>query len=74
MLKYSLTISGHRTSISLEPEYWQAFNDIAQEKGRSVSGLATDLDRTRTSNLSSTVRLFVLDHYRQLAKAHPVRS
>ena len=66
MAKRSLTIAGHRTSISLEPEFWDALREIAQERGTSVAALAAEVDRTRSegNNLSAALRLLALEHYR----------
>ena len=67
--KRSIVINGHRTSISLESEFWNALRQIATEHDRAVSQLVSSIDTNRTSaNLSSAIRLFVLGHYqRQLA-------
>jgi predicted DNA-binding ribbon-helix-helix protein len=66
MAKRSITIAGHRTSISLEEPFWQALGDIAAAKSTSVAGLVVEIDRARPAevNLSSAIRLFVLDCYR----------
>lgn len=58
--KHSVLIRSHRTSLTLEPEFWQAFHDIAERRGISVGGLITEIDDNRTTNLSSAVRVFVL--------------
>ena len=65
-VKRSLTLKGHRTSVSLEDEFWQAFRDIAAESGRPVNELAAkiDADRGTERGLASAIRVFVLDHYR----------
>ncbi len=65
--KHSLTIAGHRTSISLEPAFWAAFRAIANQRGKSISQLARTIDATRQGNLSSAIRVFVLEHYRARA-------
>lgn len=66
-LKRSVTISGHRTSISLEPEFWQALNEIAAETKRPLARLIDEVDKRdgRSQNLSSALRLYVLAHYRK---------
>ena len=66
MAKHSTTIAGHRTSISLEEPFWQAVGEIASEMDCSRTALIQIIDRNRTgeSNLSSAIRLFVLDWYR----------
>jgi predicted DNA-binding ribbon-helix-helix protein len=58
--KRSLTIAGHRTSLSLEPEFWQALQDAAQSERKTVAGLVGEVDRTRgPRNLSSAVRVWL---------------
>jgi predicted DNA-binding ribbon-helix-helix protein len=65
--KRSLTVAGHRTSISLEEAFWRALADIAAEKKTSIAGLVAAIDRARAeeTNLSSAIRVHVLDWYRQ---------
>jgi predicted DNA-binding ribbon-helix-helix protein len=65
--KRSVTIAGHRTSVSLEPDFWDALTEIAQAKARPVAALIADIDRRagRENSLSSAVRCFILAHYRQ---------
>ena len=69
-LKRSVTIEGHRTSISLEAEFWQALSEIAAEKRRPLARLIGEVDKRegRDKNLSSALRLFVLAHYRSKGK------
>ena len=66
MAKRSITIAGHRTSISLEEPFWQALAEIAAVKSMSVAALVVEIDRARVAevNLSSAIRLFVLDWLR----------
>jgi len=60
--KHSLTLQGHRTSVSLEPEFWQAFRQIAQKEGISLNDLAAHIDDTRgDTGLASAIRVFVLN-------------
>ncbi|SLN70203.1 hypothetical protein OCH7691_03260 [Oceanibacterium hippocampi] len=61
MEKHSLVISGHRTSVSLEAAFWRHFVAIAEARGVSVNRLASDIDARRSGNLSSAIRVFVLD-------------
>lgn len=65
--KRSLTLKGHRTSVSLEDAFWDAFRDIARDKGRAINDLAAEIDAIRGSDcgLASAIRLFVLQQYRQ---------
>lgn len=68
--KRSITIAGHRTSISLEDVFWDALRDIAEGEGRSLSRLISAIDAMRgEANLSSAIRVHVLRHYRGLSAA-----
>ncbi len=60
--KRSLTLHGHRTSVSLEDPFWQEFRRIADERGVSVNDLAAEIDAARglESGLASAIRVFVL--------------
>ncbi|MGB3406924.1 MAG: ribbon-helix-helix domain-containing protein [Jannaschia sp.] len=60
--KRSLTLHGHRTSVSLEEAFWVAFNDMAREQGLSVNALAMKIDRERgvSAGLASAIRVAVL--------------
>ncbi len=68
-VKHSLTLKGHRTSVSLEAEFWQAFREIAEIKGKAINVLAAEIDAERGTEmgLASAIRLYVLRHYRQLS-------
>ena len=60
--KRSLTISGHRTSLSLEPEFWTVLKTAAQEERKSLAALVAEIDRGRGErNLSSALRVWVLN-------------
>jgi predicted DNA-binding ribbon-helix-helix protein len=62
-LKRSLTIAGHRTSISLEPEFWDALGTMAKAENKSVSAVVGEIDQTRGGrNLSSAIRVKILNH------------
>ncbi|AVO37344.1 ribbon-helix-helix domain-containing protein [Pukyongiella litopenaei] len=65
-VKRSLTLSGHRTSVSLEDEFWQAFRDIARQDGLPLNELAARIDTERGADtgLASAIRVFVLNRYR----------
>jgi predicted DNA-binding ribbon-helix-helix protein len=62
-LKRSLTLQGHRTSVSLETAFWAEFQRLAAAQGKSVNQLATELDATRTppASLASAIRVHVLE-------------
>lgn len=59
--KRSVLVAGHATSVSLEDAFWDALAAIARERGLSVNQLVTDIDRRREGNLSSAIRVFVLE-------------
>jgi len=63
--KHSLTLKGHRTSVSLEDDFWQAFRDIAAGRGQPINELAAEIDAARglDAGLASAIRLFVLRYY-----------
>ncbi len=63
--KHSVTIRGHRTSITLEAEFWQSLKDIAAASATSLNALITSIDAQDPENLSSALRLFVLNYYKQ---------
>jgi predicted DNA-binding ribbon-helix-helix protein len=62
VVKHSLVIAGHRTSVSVEDAFWQRLRRIAAERGLSVNALAALIDAARgEANLSSAIRVFVLE-------------
>jgi predicted DNA-binding ribbon-helix-helix protein len=78
VVKRSIVIAGHRTSISLEDTFWKALKDIAKTRGETLSEIVAAIDDKRQDgkydgkhdgkhggNLSSAIRVFVLDHYRR---------
>lgn len=66
--KRSLSIAGHRTSVSLEDAFWTGLRDIAATRGLAVAGLVAEIDRGRGgANLSSAIRVHVLRFYRDQA-------
>ncbi|HEY3917991.1 MAG TPA: ribbon-helix-helix domain-containing protein [Stellaceae bacterium] len=62
--KRSVTIAGHATSFSLEEEFWQALQTVARQRNLSLNALVGSIDAARTGNLSSALRVFVLECYR----------
>lgn len=71
VIKRSIVIAGHKTSVSLEDAFWRSLKDIARERHVTLSELVATIDHDRRhGNLSSAIRLFVLDHYRAHAGAH----
>ena len=70
IVKHSLTIAGHRTSVSLEEAFWSALKALAGQRGRTVAALAAEVDSLRgNANLSSALRVMVLE-----SLASPPRS
>lgn len=68
VVKRSVVVGGHKTSVSLEDAFWTSMKDIATRRGLPLSSQIDAIDRTRkTANLSSAIRLFVLDHFRTRA-------
>lgn len=68
--KHSVIIAGHRTSVSLEPEFWREFVSICRDEGMALSKKVEEIDSQREENLSSAIRLFVLDRLlERLARA-----
>lgn len=63
--KRSILIAGHATSLSLEAEFWLALQEIARRRGMSLNRLVASVDAGRAGNLSSALRVFVLDCYRR---------
>ncbi len=68
VVKRSVIVGGHKTSVSLEDDFWASLKQMAGKRGISLSMQIEEIDRQRrTSNLSSAIRLHVLDHYRNRA-------
>ncbi len=59
--KHSLTLGGHRTSISLEDIFWQQLAILAKRQNKSVQELIEAIDKTRQGNLSSAIRVYVVE-------------
>jgi predicted DNA-binding ribbon-helix-helix protein len=65
VVKRSIVIAGHKTSVSLEDAFWKGLKEIASGRNLTLSELVATIDTGRDhGNLSSAIRLFVLDHYR----------
>ena len=68
IVKRSVVVNGHKTSVSLEDEFWSALKAIADKRLMNLSNLVTAIDGQRQhGNLSSAIRLYVLDFYRSQA-------
>lgn len=61
MRKHSVLLDGHQTSISMEDAFWDQLKSIAKTRGVSLNKLVTEIDHARTTNLSSALRVFVLN-------------
>lgn len=65
VIKRSIVVAGHKTSVSLEREFWTAMKEISDARRKTLSELVGVIDRDRKDgNLSSAIRLFVLDYFR----------
>jgi predicted DNA-binding ribbon-helix-helix protein len=72
VVKRSIVVAGHKTSVSLEDAFWKGLRDIADDRDMTLSDLVSTIDTDRQhGNLSSAIRLFVLDHYRNQAVSLP---
>ena len=68
VVKRSIVIAGHKTSVSLEDAFWKGLKEIASARRETLSDMVGHIDgERRQGNLSSAIRLFVLDHYRDHA-------
>jgi len=73
--KRSIIIGGHKTSVSLEDAFWKAMKEIAIARGTTLSNLVSSIDADRErGNLSSSIRLFVLDFYRSRLSRQPAKQ
>lgn len=66
-VKHSLTLRGHRTSVSLEAPFWAAFREIAAAEGKGINQLAAEIDAARgvSAGLASAIRVYVLEFFRR---------
>jgi predicted DNA-binding ribbon-helix-helix protein len=73
IIKRSVSVNGHKTSISLEEPFWNEIKAIASQKNTTIKDLITDVDRDKQAeaNLSSSLRVFVLRHHQS---ATPLQS
>jgi predicted DNA-binding ribbon-helix-helix protein len=64
VVKRSVLIGNHKTSVSLEQPFWEGMKEISRECGKTLSELVSEIDdKLQQGNLSSAIRLFVLDHF-----------
>ena len=72
VVKRSIVIAGHKTSVSLEDAFWKGLKEIAGARDLTLSDLVSTIDSERRhGNLSSAIRLFVLNHYRSQISGQP---
>ena len=70
IVKQSVTIHGHHSSVTLESAFWNALKEIAVAQNISANALVSKIDGEReASNLSSAIRVYVVEHYRLVANA-----
>jgi predicted DNA-binding ribbon-helix-helix protein len=74
VMKRSMVIAGHKTSVSLEDSFWESLREIATAKGMRLGKMVASIDAQRQGNLSSAIRLFVLANYKELAIGSSPRS
>ncbi|MEM9469115.1 MAG: ribbon-helix-helix domain-containing protein [Pseudomonadota bacterium] len=65
IVKHSVVIAGHATSVSIEKPFWDAFKKLTDDQGLSINQLVTQIDEARSINLSSAIRLYVLKSLEQ---------
>ena len=72
-VKRSLTLKGHRTSVSLEDDFWRGFCEIAQVQQRPINNLAAEIDANRgtQTGLATAIRLFVFRYYKEKQNPAP---
>tara|TARA_B110000008_G_scaffold103076_1_gene106032 strand:- start:639 stop:842 length:204 start_codon:yes stop_codon:yes gene_type:complete len=66
LIKKSITLKKHRTSLSLETEFWEALNKIAENENSSIQSLVSEIDINRKSSLASSTRVFILKYYKHI--------
>lgn len=66
LIKKSITLKKHRTSLSLEKDFWEALNKIAENENSSIQSLISEIDINRKSSLASSTRVFILQYYKQI--------
>jgi len=74
VVKRSIVIAGRKTSVSLEDAFWKGLREIASDRHLTLSALVAGIDSKRSGNLSSAIRLFVLNHYRGMIGTPESRS
>ena len=65
----TLTVSGHRTSVALEPAFWEELSAIADTRGLTLAGLISEIDAARLGSLASAIRVHVVEQLRAAVAA-----
>ena len=65
--KRSVTVKGHRTSVTLEQVFWESLKEIADARNQSINAIIAEIDGAAPNNLSSAIRIFVLENYKRKA-------
>lgn len=69
VIKRSIVLRGHKTSISIEDDFWSALKEMALERQQTLSAVVEAIDKQRHSgSLSSAIRVFVVRHYRDMSR------
>ena len=63
-IKRSVTVAGHRTSVTLEGAFWDSLKEIADVRNQSINMLIAEIDKQQPENLSSAIRVFILGYYK----------
>ncbi|MDB2697123.1 ribbon-helix-helix domain-containing protein [Alphaproteobacteria bacterium] len=66
LIKKSITLKKHRTSLSLEKDFWEALNKIAENENSSIQSLISEIDINRKSSLASSTRVFILQYFKHI--------
>jgi predicted DNA-binding ribbon-helix-helix protein len=74
VVKRSVVIAGHKTSVSLEDAFWNGLKEIAQARHQMLSELLVEIDSCRSGNFSSAIRTFVFDYFRARIPASSERG
>ena len=74
IVKRSVVIAGHQTSVSLEHAFWSALKQAAARRGMTINDLVTQIDQQRQGNLSSAIRVFLLEESLRAAASVPASS
>jgi len=75
VVKRSIVVAGHKTSVSLEEAFWNSMKEISASRDMTLSDLVSEIDQGRKQgNLSSAIRLYVLDYYRSRVSSTPMHA